>query len=353
MVAAFGGVRSGAAPSWTYTALGMGNQRTHRARTVLLTGATGFIGQHLWPALEAAGHRVIGTSRSADRAREGQPAREWRSLDVEDPSTMAAALEGCDVVVYLVHGLRQGDDYPEREREAAFAFRDAAAEAGVKRVVYLGGVAPAGEASRHLKSRLSTGAVLRGGAVPCTELRAAMIIGQGSASWSITRDLARRLPAMLLPSWLRNRSHPVDVTDVVAALRWAVEQPDDVPSEWLDVPGPRCLTHEEMLRIAADEFGRHPPMLSVPVLSPRLSSYWIALVTRERLSMAKELVEGLRWDLLPAGESVWERCGHTPLPVEDSVKRAIADELEGTIPSPVTLARLKAIGRREAKAEAA
>jgi len=323
------------------------------ARTVLLTGATGFIGQHLWPALAAGGHRVIGTSRDATRAAQRHPDREWRSLDVEDPSTMRAALEGCDVAVYLVHGLGQGDDYPDREREAAFAFREAAAEAGVRRVVYLGGVAPAGEASRHLKSRLSTGAILRGGQVPCTELRAAMIIGQGSASWSITRDLARRLPAMLLPAWLRNRSHPVDVTDVVAALQWAVEQPDDVPSEWLDVPGPRCLTHEEMLGLVADEFGRHPPMLSVPVLSPRLSSYWIALVTREGLPMAKELVEGLRWDLLPAGESVWERCGHDPLALEEAVHRAVADEVEARVPSPATMARLKAIGRGEAKARAA
>lgn len=324
-------------------------------RTVLVTGATGFVGRHLCWALEAAGAQLRCASRSPERARRAHPERTWVRLDVEEPSTLRTAMEGCDVAVYLIHGMR-GDaaDYPQREREGAEAFAEAAAEAGVKRIVYLGGVAPRHAASRHLRSRLSTGAVLRGGPVPCTELRAAMIIGHGSASWHIVRDLSRRLPAMILPRWLRNRSAPVAVDDVVAALCWAIDRPDGEGSEWLDVPGPEVLTHRELLTRVAARFGKRPPMIYVPVLSPRLSSYWIALVTRESLPMAQELVEGLREDLLPSGDSVWDRCEHAPTPLSIAIAQALEDEaLSDDSPSDEHRRRLAALGRGETRASTA
>jgi uncharacterized protein YbjT (DUF2867 family) len=323
-------------------------------RKVLLTGATGFVGRHALVALEAAEHPVRCTTRHVEQARRERPEHEWARLDVMDPASLRPAMEGCHTALYLIHGMRGGSDYPEREREGAEAFREAAADAGVRRIVYLGGVAPRGVTSKHLKSRLATGAVLRGGAVPCTELRAAMVVGNGSASWRIVRDLARRLPAMVLPRWLSNRSSPVAVTDVVAALLWAVELPDDEGSEWLDVPGPRSLTHRELIDMVAGYFGKHPPMFDVPVLTPRLSSYWIALVTREDLPMAQELVEGLREDLLPTGDLVWDRCGRQPTPLEVAIRNAIDDErARAGIPSPTMVERLRELGRGMAKARAA
>ena len=176
---------------------------------VLLTGATGFVGRHLYPALLAAGCRVRCATRNVGQARRAHPDREWVHFDVERPDIVRAALEGCDAAFYLIHGMGQGADYPEREARSADNFVRAAEASGVRRIVYLGGVAPSGaRASKHLASRHRTGELLRAGAVSVIELRAAMIIGAGSASWTMVRDLAARLPAMVLPSWLRNPLAP-------------------------------------------------------------------------------------------------------------------------------------------------
>src|SRR5690606_17744998 len=144
------------------------------------------------------------------------PDREWVRLDVEDPASTKAALDGCDAAFYLVHGMGRGVDYPEREARSARNFARAAADRGVRRIVYLGGMLPAdGPPSRHLASRERTGEILRSGRVSTIEARAAMIIGKGSASWMMVEDLARRLPAMLLPRWLKNCSYPIAIDDVI------------------------------------------------------------------------------------------------------------------------------------------
>lgn len=294
-------------------------------RTALLTGATGFVGRHLYPALTEAGWRVRCATREPSRAARGAPDREWVRLDVSDPGTMRGALEGCDVAFYLVHGMGGGGDYPLQESRAAVAFRRAAADAGVGRIVYLGGIAPAGPPSRHLASRLQTGRLLREGTVPAVELRAAMVIGAGSGSWQIVRDLAARLPAMVLPKWLQHTSWPVHVDDVVRALVHAADMPLQ-ESVWLEVPGPERVTHRDLLRRVAHLMRRHPRLVSVPVLTPRLSSYWIALVTRADLHLAQELVEGLRSNLEPAGSSIWDELTPGPMPLDEAIRRALAEE---------------------------
>jgi uncharacterized protein YbjT (DUF2867 family) len=186
---------------------------------VLLTGATGFIGQHLHPALVRAGHRVRCLTRSPERSRARWPDRDWVGGDVGEPKGLARAMEGCAAACYLVHGMAAArPGWADEELRWAEDFAEAAGQAGVRRVVYLGGVAPRGEPSEHLRSRLETGEALRTGPVPCLELRAGMIVGAGSASWTIVRDLAARLPGMVLPAWLAHRSEPVAVDDVVAAL---------------------------------------------------------------------------------------------------------------------------------------
>jgi uncharacterized protein YbjT (DUF2867 family) len=291
--------------------------------TVLLTGATGFVGKHLYPALLDAGFEVRCTSRNPERAAKSMPDRTWVELDVEREETFAAALQGCDAAVYLIHQVGQSDDYGAREVRAAERFRDAAAAAGVQRIVYLGGVEPDGPPSHHLESRLETGRALRGGDVSCIELRAAMVIGEESASWRIVRDVAARLPAMLLPSWSRSKSEPVAISDVVAALVGALERDTDESECW-DIPGPEALSGKEVFERAAAVMGNDPLLIDVPLLTPKLSSYWLRFVTRSDYDLAKELVEGLEYDLLARNADFWQIIGHpNRLTFEDAAARAL------------------------------
>ena len=311
---------------------------------VLLTGATGFVGCHVYPALRAAGFEVTCTSRDPERAARQTPDRVWVRVDVDDPGSFSA-LAGCDAVVYLVHQMEGGRGYGQREARAARALRKAAEAAGVRRIVYLGGVAPSGAASPHLESRLATGELLRGGGVPAIELRAGMIVGAGSASWQIVRDLAARLPAMLLPRWLENVSSPVAIDDVVAAILWALTGAPPV-SSWYDVPGPEVLSHHAVITRVAAVMGKRPTMVGVPVVTPLLSSYWIALVTRIGLPMARELVQGLQSNLVPTEPSVWAHMPrHAVSSLEDAARRALADERAAHVPAPSAVERLRALGR--------
>lgn len=311
---------------------------------ILLTGATGFIGSHVVIALAAAGYEVRCATRDAAAARTRHPDRAWVELDLEQPATLSAALAGCDAAIYLVHGMGAGHaDYPAHEQIAAESFARAAADAQLRRIVYLGGVIPKRGASRHLRSREHTGQILRSGPVDTIELRAAMVIGAGSTSWSMVRDLARRLPAMVLPRWLRNVSYPVAVEDVVTGLVAALELPD-TGARLFDLPGPERITHRDVLVRVAAAMGHKRLMLSVPVLTPRLSSYWIALVTRTDLAMAKELVEGVRSDLEPSHESLWDHLGCRPMALDEAIRRALRDDAVTDVPSAAMCRRLESFG---------
>ncbi len=305
---------------------------------VLLTGASGFVGRHLYPALAARGHAVRCGTRHLERDRERHPDRDWVHCDVSDPDALFRAVDGCRFAYYLVHDISGDRHYPEREARAARCFAAAARRAGVERVVYLGGVAPAGVPSRHLASRLETGRILRSES-PTVELRAAMIIGAGSASWLIVRDLAARLPAMVLPKWLLHRSSPVAVDDVVAGLVAALGPRVELGA-W-DLAGPECLTHRELLLRVAARLGKSPLLVNVPVLTPHLSSYWIALVTRAKLDLASELVHGLQCDLLPDPNLVlWQQVAHPLVPLDRACDQALADERATEVPSAATRARV-------------
>ena len=299
-------------------------------RPVLLTGATGFVGRNLYTRLKQQGLEVICASRRPERAAQEHPDRTWVELDVDRPATLRSALEGCGSAFYLIHQMVGGAEYESRERQSARHFREAADEAGVERIVYLGGVAPRGRPSRHLRSRLETGRVLRAGPISAIELRASMIIGQGSASWQIVRDLAARLPVMILPSWTRSRTQPVWIGDVLEALVGALELPDQT-SRWFDIPGPETLTVEEILRKSAELMDNQPRMFDVPLLSPRLSSYWLRFVTQADVHLARELVEGLKSDLLADSDVFWELIGHTDLlPFEEAARREMVRPERGS-----------------------
>jgi uncharacterized protein YbjT (DUF2867 family) len=294
---------------------------------VLLTGATGFIGGRLHDPLVAGGWEVRCLTRRPDEAARRWPGRDWVAGDAGDEGAVSGALHGCRLAFYLVHGMGDlGPGWRAREVRAAAAFARAAAGAGLERVVYLGGVAPSGPPSEHLAARLETGLTLRGGAVPCLELRAGMIIGEGSASWTIVRDLAARLPAMVLPAWLAHRSEPVAVDDVVAALVAATRLPLSRSDVW-DLPGPEALPGKEILRRVAAVMGRRPAFFKVPFVSPGLSSHWIRLVTRADHRLAAELVEGLTSDLVAARPGFWAWAGlPPPLRLEEAARRALAAE---------------------------
>lgn len=294
-----------------------------RPRRILLTGATGFVGHLLEPALREAGCEVLCATRDVTKAKERWPDRSFIRCDLADRDSVQRALESCDGAYYLVHSISSDPSYPMREAMQAEIFARAARSEGIRRVVYLGGVAPHGRPSRHLRSRLQTGQILRAEAPNTLELRAAMIIGEGSASFTMVRELSARLPAMVLPKWTQFRSAPVAIDDVLYALLRALDLELE-RSTWMDVPGPEVMTHEHMLRRVARVLGKHPPMLSVPLLSPVLSSYWVALVTSVDLGMARELVAGLQCDLLPSGESVWNHVrDREPLALEDATYLAL------------------------------
>jgi uncharacterized protein YbjT (DUF2867 family) len=294
---------------------------------VLLTGATGFVGRNLYPALAAAGHRVRCLSRDPRRARERWPEREWVPGDAGDEEAMTQALAGCDAAYYLVHGMAENAaEFRRLERETAARFARAAARAGLKRIVYLGGFKPQGTPTEHLQSRLEVGEVLRAGPVPAIELRASMIVGPGSLSWLIVRDLAARLPAMILPRWLRSRTQPIWIGDAVAALEKALELPLE-ESAWFDLPGPQALTGREILLATARLMGLPAPwMIQVPVLSPWLSSHWVRFVTRAEWSVAREVVVGMAHDFLAQDDRFWKLAGISPVPFEEAARRTLAAE---------------------------
>lgn len=306
-----------------------------RIERVLVTGATGFVGSHLHPVLVQAGFDVCGASRDPERARRRFPERVFCRLDMADRASVAAALSGRDAAVYLIHGMAGGDargdargdnDYETVERRMAADFLAEAERAGVRRIVYLGGMRPAGKLSRHLRSRLATGEVLRGGAVTTIELQAGMIIGRGSESWRIVRDLAMRLPVMVLPRWLANRSQPVAIDDVIAAMVLALDMEQQGSAAYA-LPGPETLTGREILERVARLRDIKPIIVEVPVVTPHLSSYWINIVTRADKNVAAELVEGLTSDLVAADRGFWALFPeHELIPFDQAAERALAED---------------------------
>jgi uncharacterized protein YbjT (DUF2867 family) len=267
---------------------------------VLVTGATGYVGGRLVPRLLEAGYRVRCLARSAPklaaRPWAGDPRVEIVEAGLEDTDAVATAMRGCHAAYYLVHSMvSTGARYAEADRELARSFAAAAARAGVQRLIYLGGLGERGPGlSEHLASRREVEAVLAAGPVPVTVLRAAMIIGAGSASFEILRYLVERLPVMVTPRWVKTLSQPIAISNVLTYLVACLAVPATI-GRTLDIGGPDVLTYLDLMRIMAEERGlRRRLVLPVPVLTPRLSSLWIHLVTPLSHRIARPLAEGLR-----------------------------------------------------------
>lgn len=264
--------------------------------TILVTGATGYVGGRLLPALLEHGHRVRALARRPERA-QLPGGVEVVGGDVIQGRGLEAALEGVDVAYYLVHSMGRGSgstaQFAANDRKGAANFGTAAKAAGVRRVIYLGGL-DAGDdhTSEHLQSRHETAEVLRAHVDELVYVRAAMILGQGSASFEMLSHLVRRLPAMLTPKWVDTCSQPVAIRDVVSTLH-ALADLDAVPEE-VELGGADVLTYREMMqRFAAVAGKRAPTIVKVPVLSPRLSSYWVSLFTPVESGLVRPLVDGM------------------------------------------------------------
>ena len=281
--------------------------------TALVTGATGYIGGRLVPELLTAGFDVRCLARDPDRLRDHSWAGRVRRIrgDVLSPRTLVSAMAGVDVVFYLVHSLTTGKGFERTEEEAARNVSRAAKEAGVSRIVYLGGIAPddtpVAELSPHLRSRVRVGRVLQASGVPTVELRAAVVIGSGSASFEMLRYLTERLPVMVTPRWVGNRIQPIAVRDVLRYLVGAATAPAEAVGAGgvYDIGGPDVLTYREMmLRYARVAELPRRWILPVPVLTPGLSSYWVGAVTPVPASIARPLVESLRHRVVCADHGI-------------------------------------------------
>jgi uncharacterized protein YbjT (DUF2867 family) len=294
---------------------------------VLLTGATGYIGGALAPALLARGHDVRALARDATRARGRLPGEvEVAEGDVVRGQGVRDALQDVDVAYYLVHSMGRGsgptDEFAERDRRAARTFGEAARDAGVERILYLGGLEGASGApvSAHLRSREEVAAILAEH-VRTIHVRAAMVIGAGSTSFVMLRSLVHRLPVMIVPKWLDTRSQPVAIADVVSTLADLAER-EDAPAE-VQLGGADVVTYREMMLRYAQVAGRRRPLVvRVPVLSPRLSSYWVTLVTPVEMGLVQPLVDGLSSEMVvrtPPPPGVNDH----PMGFDDAVRAAL------------------------------
>jgi uncharacterized protein YbjT (DUF2867 family) len=287
--------------------------------TVLLTGATGYVGGHLAPELLRRGHDLCCLVRDPRRA--ALPARaEVAQGDVLDEATLAPALDGIETAYYLVHSMGGDGDFAARDRAGATAFGRAARSAGVSRIVYLGGLE--GGESEHLRSREEVARILAAAVPRTVHARAAMVIGAGSASFLILRHLVERLPAMVCPRWIDTRTQPIAVRDVVGALA-ALASPDTPAPSEVQLGGADVLGYRDMMRRYAAVAGRRAPLVvRVPVLTPRLSSYWLGLVTPVDAGVARPLVQGLSAEMVvhtrpPPG------INDDPLGFDDAVREAL------------------------------
>ena len=240
--------------------------------------------------------------RATSRNVEVIEGREWQDVvlaeaDALQPESLESVLEGVDIAYYLVHSMAAGKNFPELDARAARNFAEEAARQGVKRIVYLGGLVPESPKSMHLRSRQETGDILRAGSVPVTEIRAGMIIGPGSAAWEVIRDLVNHLPVMITPRWVFSRSTPIALSNL---LRYLADAPvlAETADEIYDVGGPDDLTYAEIMRQYAELVGKRTRIIPVRVLTPRLSSYWLRLVTSVPTNIARALIDGLSQDVI-------------------------------------------------------
>ncbi|MGN6129035.1 MAG: NAD(P)H-binding protein [Nocardioidaceae bacterium] len=291
-------------------------------RTVVVAGASGFVGRRLCPALVDAGHHVRAMTRHPD---DYAGAGEATYGDVHDPDTLPEALKGADAAYYLVHSL-DSPDFERLDARAARAFGEAAAEARVRQIVYLGGLGKDFERlSAHLRSRREVEGLLGASGVPVTTLRAGIVVGHGGISWEITRQLVDHLPAMVAPKWVNTRTQPIAVDDVVRYLVGVLGREEAI-GRIFEIGGPEVLRYKTMLERVA-EVQKRPPLVIVPVplLSPGLSSRWLSLVTDVDGQTGRSLVDSMTNEVVVEDDSIRELVPFEPMGYDEAVRTALAE----------------------------
>jgi uncharacterized protein YbjT (DUF2867 family) len=291
------------------------------SRSVLVTGATGFIGSRLTQALVADGHDVRAMTRHPENYRgPGKPVRG----DVQDAESLREALAGVEVAYYLVHSL-ESKDFERRDAQAARNFAAAAAAAGVERIVYLGGLGADGDTlSAHLRSRREVEKLLGDSDVPVTVLRAAVVVGHGGISWEITRQLVDHLPVMITPKWVRTKTQPIAIADVIRYLVGVLDHPA-ARGRVFEIGGPEVLRYIDMLTRAGRVKRKRLPTVYVPLLTPRLSSAWLALVTDVDIATARNLVDSMTNEVVVRDPSIEQVVPGETIGYDDAVRMALAE----------------------------
>ena len=295
---------------------------------ILVTGATGYVASRLIPALLDAGHEVRATSRDPAPVAARHPEVEAIASDLSDPSSLPDALDSIDVAYYLVHSM-SGDDFEAEDRKAARNFAAAAERAGVRRIVYLGGLGDERDRlSHHLKSRHEVGRILAEGDVQVIELRAAIIVGNGSAAFEMLRHLTERLPVMIAPRWLETKIQPLAERDLVRYLVGSVSLDVD-ENRVFEIGGTDVVTYRDMILDFARERGLTRRVIGVPVLTPRLSSYWVNLVTPLPASIARPLIDGLRNEVVVQDRSASDAFPDIhPMGYREAVRESLDSQIE-------------------------
>jgi uncharacterized protein YbjT (DUF2867 family) len=304
---------------------------------VLLTGPTGFIGGRLLHALDKDGFEVRCLVRLSEKLTIKRPLKrtpEVMYADLLHPETLPQAMEGMDAAYYLVHSMggrsiAETKAFAERDRKCATNFLGAAEAAGVKRIIYLGGLGETGDRlSKHLASRQEVAQILQSGRLQTTALRAAVIIGAGGASFELTRYLVERLPVMMCPRWVDTRSQPIDVENVISYLIGCLHYPATAGLTF-DIGGPDIISYREMMLLYARVRGLHRLIFTVPVLTPRLSAYWINLVTPVPAGIVFPLVEGLKNEVICRENRIRDFIPIDLTTMQDSICTALAETEKG------------------------
>ena len=296
------------------------------SQLILLTGATGYVGGRLLLELEGSGHRVRCLTRHPEAlCRRVAQTTEVVKGDVLDATTLPAAMKGVRTAYYLVHAMASANSFEEEDRRAAHAFAAAAENAGVRRIIYLGGLGSVGALSAHLRSRQEVGRILRESGVPTIEFRASIVIGSGSASFEMIRALVEKLPVMTTPRWVRTRTQPIAVEDVIAYLTQALDLEIN-GSAIIEIGGAGEVTYLDLMKEYAQQRGLKRWMIPVPVLSPRVSSLWLGLVTPVYARIGRELVDSLRNETIVRDKSAGKLFSIRPLGFREALRRALVNE---------------------------